>query len=124
RETSCYAGGVASRGAARDTRPVKSVPGWCRWSGVRVLFENSTVCFVCDSAKFFLVAALTSLSWGSRFLEQPVFGLFCLDCAFRRVERFLWAGGSWLRVNAGGVLITCKSTGKAPSGVHEWRTGV
>ncbi len=30
------------------------VVGDCPGSGVVVLFENSTVCFVCDSAKFFV----------------------------------------------------------------------
>ena len=45
-----------------------------------MLFENSTVCFVCDSAKFFLVCGpLASLSLGGRvFAEQPVLVCFCL----------------------------------------------
>ncbi|MET3859823.1 hypothetical protein ABIE38_000720, partial [Dietzia sp. 2505] len=44
-----------------------------------VLFENSTVCFVCDSAKFFVWLRPFShpCRGGSRFLEQPVcIGLF------------------------------------------------
>ena len=58
--------------------PRRSCSFGCVGDGVWVLFENSTVCFVCDSAKFFVwFAAFTSLSWGSRFLEQPVLVCFC-----------------------------------------------
>ncbi|MBS7548509.1 hypothetical protein, partial [Dietzia massiliensis] len=42
-------------------------------SGVWVLFENSTVCFVCDSAKFFVWLRPFHIPVvGVAFLEQPV----------------------------------------------------
>jgi len=51
---------------------------------VWVLFENSTVCFVCDSAKFFVWLRPFHIPVvGVAFLfEQPVFGLFLLGLCF------------------------------------------
>jgi len=55
-----------------------------RGDGVWVLFENSTVCFVCDSAKFFVWLRPFHIPVvGVAFLfEQPVFGLFLLGLCF------------------------------------------
>ena len=48
-----------------------------RGDGVVVLFENSTVCFVCDSAKFFVWLRPFHIPVvGVAFFEQPV----CLVC--------------------------------------------
>ena len=68
--------------------------GWCS-DGVWVLFENSTVCFVCDSAKFFvwLRPFFTSLSWRGRvFWKQPVLVLFLFAwiCFSYSAEKLLW----------------------------------
>src|SRR5690625_6551529 len=48
---------------------------WLCGSGVWVLFENSTVCFVCDSAKFFVWLRPFHIPVvGVAFLKQPVCG--------------------------------------------------
>lgn len=49
------------------------------WSGVWVLFENSTVCFVCDSAKFFVWLRPFHIPVvGVAFLETASFGFVSL----------------------------------------------
>ena len=108
---------------------VEHVPFWMlfgvsaalRWIGWHVIVFN-----------FFGFLFLTPSGWGdciflcSNFLDASmsllwfvVVCFFCWVSGFSRPvsdfcsEIFLWRVWSWLRTNAGGVLNTCKSNGKA-----------
>ena len=66
-------------GAAKWLCLVNCAPCGCVGIGVRVLFENSTVCFVCDSAKFFVWLRPFHIPVvGVAFLETASFGFVSL----------------------------------------------
>ena len=90
-------------------------------TGKCLLFENSIVCQVCWY-RIFLFGEYITFAWGITppcsvlecFYSPGFFHWFSL--IFRGVSVafcFLWRVWSWLRMNAGGVLNTCKSNDEA-----------
>ena len=72
-------------------------------------------CWHCGGG--FLVEAIIvfCLLFSLRFCSFGTFYFFDLSCFLLVQLIFCWRVWSWLRMNAGGVLNTCKSNGKAPA---------
>ena len=92
--------------------------------GVWVLFENSTVCFVCDSAKFFV--------WLRPFHIPVVgvafFGTASFGCSVAWIVLFVVLRSFYGEFDPGSgrtlaACLTHASRTVRPFGVHEWRTG-